>query len=284
MSLPLFPFGTDPGPSFTELLRMTRAGGAQPGPGEAPEVTSSGRLSGSAAASMPGVAHGTTIVALRYDGGVVMAGDRRATEGNMIAHRSIEKVFPADRHSAVAIAGAAGTAVEMVRLFQTQLEHYEKVEGTSLSLEGKANQLGQMVGANLPMAMQGLVVIPLFAGYDLRLKTGRIFTYDVTGGRFEETDFHATGSGGRDAKNTVKLGYRDRLGRDEAIELAVAALYEAADEDTATGGPDPLRGIYPVVATVDAEGYNRLEDAEVAERFSNVLERRRQQGGAGEHG
>ncbi|MGP8223300.1 MAG: proteasome subunit beta, partial [Acidimicrobiales bacterium] len=142
----------------------------------------------------------------------------------------------------------------------------------------------QMVGANLPMAMQGLVVIPLFAGYDLRLKTGRIFTYDVTGGRFEETDFHATGSGGRDAKNTVKLGYRDRLGRDEAIELAVAALYEAAVEDTATGGPDPLRGIYPVVATVDAEGYNRLEDAEVAERFSNVLERRRQQGGAGEHG
>jgi proteasome beta subunit len=232
---------------------------------------------------MPGVAHGTTIVALRYDGGVVMAGDRRATEGNMIAHRSIEKVFPADRHSAVAIAGAAGTAVEMVRLFQTQLEHYEKVEGTRLSLEGKANQLGQMVGANLPMAMQGLVVIPLFAGYDLRLKTGRIFTYDVTGGRFEETDFHAAGSGGRDAKNTVKLGYRDRLGRDEAIELAVAALYEAADEDTATGGPDPLRGIYPVVATVDAEGYTRLEDAEVAEHFSNVLERRRQQGEVGEH-
>jgi len=283
MSLPLFPFGTDPGPSFTELLRRTRVGGAQPGPGEAPEVTSTGRLPGSAAVSMPGVAHGTTIVALRYDGGVVMAGDRRATEGNMIAHRSIEKVFPADRHSAVAIAGAAGTAVEMVRLFQTQLEHYEKVEGTRLSLEGKANQLGQMVGANLPMAMQGLVVIPLFAGYDLRLKTGRIFTYDVTGGRFEETDFHATGSGGRDAKNTVKLGYRDRLGREEAIELAVAALYEAADEDTATGGPDPLRGIYPVVATVDAEGYTRLEDAEVAEHFSNVLERRRQQGEVGEH-
>jgi proteasome beta subunit len=200
----------------------------------------------------------------------------------MIAHRSIEKVFPADRHSAVAIAGAAGTAVEMVRLFQTQLEHYEKVEGTRLSLEGKANQLGQMVSANLQMAMQGLVVIPLFAGYDLRSKTGRIFTYDVTGGRFEETDFHATGSGGRDAKNTIKLGYREALGRDEAVELAVAALYEAADEDTATGGPDPLRGIYPVVATVDAEGYNRLEDAEVADHFRNVLQRRREQSAGGE--
>jgi len=231
---------------------------------------------------IPGVAHGTTIVAMRYENGVVVAGDRRATEGNMIAHRSIEKVFPADRHSAVAIAGAAGTAVEMVRLFQTQLEHYEKVEGTRLSLEGKANQLGQMVSANLQMAMQGLVVIPLFAGYDLRLKKGRIFTYDVTGGRFEETEFHATGSGGRDAKNTVKLGYREHLGRDEAVELAVAALYEAADEDTATGGPDPLRGIYPVVATVDSEGYRRLDDSEVAESFTRVLERRRErsQGGA----
>jgi len=233
--------------------------------------------------SMPGVAHGTTIVALLYEEGVVVAGDRRATDGHQIAHRSIEKVFPADRHSAVAIAGAAGTAVEMVRLFQTQLEHYEKVEGTRLSLEGKANQLGQMVGANLAMAMQGLVVIPLFAGYDLRLKRGRIFTYDVTGGRFEESDFHATGSGGRDAKSTVKLGYREHLGRDEAVELAVAALYEAADEDTATGGPDPLRGIYPVVATVDAEGYRRLEDTEVAERFQNVLEQRRERGaGSGE--
>jgi proteasome beta subunit len=220
-------------------------------------------------------------VALRFEAGVVIAGDRRATEGNMIAHRSIEKVFPADRHSAVAIAGAAGTAIEMVRLFQTQLEHYEKVEGTRLSLEGKANQLGQMVSANLPMAMQGLVVIPLFAGYDLRLKRGRIFTYDVTGGRFEETDFHATGSGGRDAKNTVKLGYRELLGRDEAIELAVASLYEAADEDTATGGPDPLRGIYPVVALVDADGYTRLSDAEVAAYFANVLEKRRERGQGG---
>jgi proteasome beta subunit len=138
-----------------------------------------------------------------------------------------------------------------------------------------------MVSANLQMAMQGLVVIPLFAGFDLRLKKGRIFTYDVTGGRFEETDFHATGSGGRDAKNTVKLSFRDRLGRDEAVEIAVAALYEAADEDTATGGPDPLRGIYPVVATVDAEGYRRLEDTEVAEYFLKVLERRRERGEGG---
>ena len=277
MSLPFFPSDSDPGPSFTELLRRTRAAGAESGARQVHEPRSAAGLNPAAAAGqMPSVAHGTTIVALRYEGGIVMAGDRRATEGNMIAHRSIEKVFPADRHSAVAIAGAAGTAIEMVRLFQTQLEHYEKVEGTRLSLEGKANQLGQMVSANLPMAMQGLVVIPLFGGYDLRLKKGRIFTYDVTGGRFEETEFHATGSGGRDAKNTIKLGYRDRLGRDEAIELAVAALYEAADEDTATGGPDPLRGIYPVVAAVDSDGYTRLEDSEVAAHFDNVLERRRE--------
>jgi proteasome beta subunit len=277
MSLPLFPLGNDPGPSFIELLRRSGAGEVVVARGVGSSVTSAGVGSSvTSAGSLPGVTHGTTIVALRFEAGVVIAGDRRATEGNMIAHRSIEKVFPADRHSAVAIAGAAGTAIEMVRLFQTQLEHYEKVEGVRLSLEGKANQLGQMVSANLPMAMQGLVVIPLFAGYDLRLKTGRIFTYDVTGGRFEETEFHATGSGGRDAKNTVKLGYRERLGRDEAVELAVAALYEAADEDTATGGPDPLRGIYPVVAMVDAEGYTRLSDEAVAGHFQNVLQRHRE--------
>ncbi len=191
MSLPLFPTGGDPGPSFTELLRRSRLAGTEMPAGAAlhslPGTAGSHEMPPGLAAPMPGVAHGTTIVALRYDNGVVVSGDRRSTEGNVIAHRSIEKVFPADQHSAVAIAGAAGTALEMVRLFQTQLEHYEKVEGTRLSLEGKANQLGQMVGANLPMAMQGLVVIPLFAGYDLRLKKGRIFTYDVTGGRFEET-------------------------------------------------------------------------------------------------
>ena len=158
------------------------------------------------------MAHGTTVVALRYADGVVMAGDRRATEGNIIAHRAMEKVFPADRHSAVAIAGAAGPAVEMVKLFQTQLEHYEKVEGVALSLEGKANQLGQMVREHLPMAMQGLVVVPLFCGFDLRTGEGRIFTYDVTGGHFEEADHAATGSGGRDARTTIKLGWRRRAG------------------------------------------------------------------------
>jgi len=284
MSLPFFPSGSDPGPSFVELLRRTRNIGGQVPSGVGPELSSvAARQSATVAPALfPGVAHGTTVVALRYEDGVVVAGDRRATEGNVIAHRSIEKVFPADRHSAVAISGAAGSAIEMVRLFQTQLEHYEKVEGTCLSLEGKANQLGQMVSANLQMAMQGLVVIPLFAGYDLRSRRGRIFTYDVTGGRFEETDFHATGSGGRDAKNTVKLSFREHLGRDEAVDLAVAALYEAADEDTATGGPDPVRGIYPVVATVNAEGYRRLEDTEVAEHFRQILERRRErtEGGA----
>jgi proteasome beta subunit len=222
----------------------------------------------------PTVPHGTTVAALRYAEGVVMAGDRRATEGNLIAHRGIEKVFPADRHSAVAIAGAAGPAIEMVKLFQTQLEHYEKVEGVALSLEGKANQLGQMVREHLPMAMQGLAVVPLFAGFDVRRGMGRIFTYDVTGGHYEEADHGATGSGGRDARTTIKLGWRPGLGRDEAIELAVRALYEAADEDSATGGPDLVRGIFPVVATVTAEGYERVGEDEVAERFATLVDRR----------
>jgi proteasome beta subunit len=273
MSLPIFPTGNDPGPSFVDLLRQRTgdAGGSRrpsrPTSSEAPSsLPGAGDLP-----TRPGVVHGTTIVALRFAGGVVVAGDRRATEGHSIAHRGIEKVFPADRFSAVAIAGAAGPAIDMVRLFQTQLEHYEKVEGLTLSLEGKANQLAQMVRANLPMAMEGLAILPLFAGYDTSRKLGRIFSYDLAGGRYEELEYHATGSGGRDARTTIKLGYRDGLVVTEAVELAVKGLYQAADEDSATGGPDPLRGIYPVLAVVDENGYRRLSDDEVAERFSALL-------------
>jgi proteasome beta subunit len=260
MGLYLFPPAEDPGPDFVELLRRARPGVGLP-------VTP---------APLVDVRQATTIAALRYSGGVVMAGDRRATEGVAIAHRAIEKVFPADRYSAVAIAGAAGPAIDMVRLFQVQLEHYEKVEGAALTLEGKANQLAQLVRDHLPMAMQGLGVVPLFAGWDTNRQTGRIFTYDLTGGRYEETDFHATGSGGRVAETAIKLGFREDLSRVEAIELAVGALYQAADEDSATGGPDPVRGIYPIIATVDSSGFSRLADDEVAERFAAILARRGQ--------
>ena len=268
MSLPLFSTTEDPGPDFAGLMRRLR-------------VPTHPLVSSTGAAPAEGFRHGTTVVALRYADGVVMAGDRRATEGHAIAHRAMEKVFPADRYSAVAIAGAAGPAVEMVRLFQTQLEHYEKVEGVALSLEGKANQLGQMVREHLPMAMQGLVVVPLFCGFDLRTGEGRIFTYDVTGGHFEEADYAATGSGGRDARTTIKLGWQPELGRDDSIELAVRALYEAADEDSATGGPDLVRGIFPVVATVTAAGYERLEEGEVAQSFTALVQRRSLGGGTG---
>jgi proteasome beta subunit len=230
-------------------------------------------LTAAAAASLAPAPHATTVVALRYADGVIMAGDRRATMGNIIAHRSMEKVFAADRYSAVAIAGSAGMAVEMVRLFQVQLEHYEKVEGTALSLEGKANQLAQMVRQNLPLAMQGLVVVPLFAGYDTARGIGRIYSYDATGGHYEELDFQATGSGGRDARSTIKLGYRDAMSRDEAVDLAIQSLYEAADEDSATGGPDLVRGIYPLIAVVDAEGYQLVPEDEVAERFAALVTR-----------
>ena len=220
------------------------------------------------------VAHGTTVVALRFADGVVMAGDRRATAGNIIAHHAMDKVVPADRFSAVAIAGTAGMAMEMVRLFQVQLEHYEKVEGSTLSLEGKANQLAQMVRSHLPLAMQGLAVVPLFAGYDTTRATGRIFNYDVTGGHYEDTDFQATGSGGRDARSTVKLGWREGLPRDESLDLVIQALYDAADEDSATGGPDPVRGIYPIVAVVDAHGYREVPEPDVAERFGALIARK----------
>lgn len=257
MQIPTFSPSNDPGPDFAALLRATGASPAVP----------TGPVG--AAGSIP---HGTTVVAVRYADGVVMAGDRRATSGNFISHRSIEKVFPADRWSGVAIAGAAGPAMEMVKLFQLQLEHYEKVEGQALSLEGKANQLSQMVRNHLPAAMQGLAVVPLFAGYDVRRRVGRLFQYDVTGGRYEENDYATSGSGGLHAATVVKLGFHDGASREETLDLALKALITAADEDSATGGPDPVRGIWPVVATIAAEGFTRVDDAELAERFAALTE------------
>jgi proteasome beta subunit len=255
MSMPLFGPRDDPGASFAELLRRLGLS-SQP---ELPE--------GTAGLTVP---HATTCVALTYADGVVMAGDRRATAGNLISSRTMEKVLPADRHSGVAIAGAAGPAMEMVKLFQLQLEHYEKVEGTPLSLEGKANQLSMMVRGNLPAAMQGMVVVPIFAGFDERRGQGRLFSYDVTGGRYEERDQVATGSGSLHAGTVIKVGYRTGMDRDAAVELCVKALWVAADADSATGGPDPLRGIYPVVATITAAGYEPVPDDELRTRFEAV--------------
>jgi proteasome beta subunit len=260
--LPLFGPGFDPGPSFVELLRRL---GPPEGAGAAP-------VHGTAAQSSPvEVAHGTTVVAIRYANGVVLAGDRRATAGFAIASRRIEKVFRADQYSGVAIAGVAGPGTEMVRLFQTQLEHYEKIEGEVLSLEGKANQLAQMVRANFPAAMQGLVVVPLFAGYDERRGQGRVFSFDPTGGKYEEADFQTNGSGGVHAKNWIKAQWREGMSMDEAIDLAVRSLFAAADEDTATGGPDLVRRIFPTVAIIQADGYRALPDDEVAQRAQTLL-------------
>lgn len=269
MNLPLFEPTDDPGPSFIGLLNKI-------GLANAP-------IPNAAHAHQPvsplAIPHGTTVVSIRYADGVIMAGDRRATSGNLISHRSMEKVFPADSHSAVGIAGAAGPAVELVRLFQLQLEHYEKVEGSRLSLEGKANQLGAMIRGNLPAAMQGLVVVPLFAGYDQRRGMGRLFEYDVTGGRTEERDYAATGSGSLHAGTVIKVGYRDALSRDEVLDLALEALFQAADEDSATGGPDLMRGIYPIVATITAAGYRQVDDSELATRTTAMLERLRERRG-----
>ncbi len=264
MSMPIFVPGDDPGASFPELLRRV---GLQ----NQVSTATDGRTSMAELA----VPHATTCVAMRYLDGVVMAGDRRATSGNLISHRSMEKVVQADRYSGVAIAGAAGPAMEMIKLFQLQLEHYEKVEGSYLSLEGKANQLSMMVRNNLPAAMQGMVVVPLFAGYDQRRETGRLWAYDVTGGSYEEREFVATGSGSLHAGTVVKLGHNPQIDRDEAINLACRALWEAADADSATGGPDVLRGIYPVVAVINAEGWQRIADDDLAARYRTIAEEMR---------
>ncbi len=220
------------------------------------------------------IPHGTTIVAAIFPGGVVLAGDRRATMGNVIAQRDIEKVFPADEYSAVGIAGTAGLAVEMVRLFQLELEHFEKVEGAQLSLEGKANRLSTMIRGNLGMALQGLAVVPLFAGYDLDREKGRIFSYDVTGGRYEEHSFHSVGSGSTFARSALKKRYRDGVSEAEAVKFAVDALYDAADDDSATGGPDLTRRIWPIVMSVTDAGSRRLPDDEVGDVVRTVVDER----------
>jgi len=218
--------------------------------------------------------HGTTIVAVTHPGGVVMAGDRRATMGNVIAQRDIEKVFPADEFSCVGIAGTAGLAIEMVRLFQVELEHYEKLEGSTLSLEGKANRLSTMIRGNLGMAMQGLAVVPMFAGWDPDDGIGRIFSYDVTGGRYEEHGYHSVGSGSMFAKGALKKRFRADLTADEAVRVCVDALYDAADDDSATGGPDVSRKIWPVVMSVTADGITRVPEETLGAVVQSIVDER----------
>jgi proteasome beta subunit len=249
--------------SFSELLASA-----------APEL-----LPGAGGLSIPGgvasdLPHGTTIVAAAFTDGVVMAGDRRATAGNMISQRDIDKVFRSDEYSCIGISGVAGIGVDLVRLFQVELEHYEKLEGRALSLEGKANRLAGIVRANLGGAMQGLVVVPLFAGYDTDEGVGRIFSYDVAGGRYEEQRYFSIGSGSVFARGALKKLYADGMDASDAVLACMQALYDAADDDSATGGPDMTRRIYPRVATVTADGYRRLSDEEAGSAAQTVVNER----------
>jgi len=250
------PFGASP--SFLDLVRREHPE-AIPGPGQD--------------APFP-VPHGTTVLGLKFADGILMAGDRRATAGNLIADAKMRKVFAADDFSAIAIAGTAGQAVELVKLFQLELEHYEKITGDRLSLEGKANRLAQMIRSNLPMALQGFVVVPLFGGYDERKDEGRIFYYDATGGRWEEDDYQTTGSGGQPAKNSLKKRWRPGLSAGEALRVAVEALVDAAEDDAATGGPDTTRRIWPIAVRVTASGASEVPEDEVVAAVDAVLQER----------
>jgi proteasome beta subunit len=249
--------------SFSDFLTMA-----------APELLPGGQHAGGSEA--PDLAHGTTIVTAVCDGGVVMAGDRRATAGNMIAQRDIEKVFRSDEYSCVGISGVAGIGVDLVRLFAVELEHYEKLEGRSLSLEGKANRLAGLVKANLGGAMQGLVAVPLLAGFDSETQAGRIFSFDVAGGRYEEQRFATIGSGSVFARGSLKKLYGDGMSQSDVVLVLMQALYDAADDDSATGGPDMTRRIYPIVVTVTADGYQRLTDAEAGRYAETVVNERMQ--------
>jgi len=258
--------------SFTDFLTVAAPELLPQAPGAAAGASTSGRSAPSPlAADLP---HGTTIVAAACDGGVVMAGDRRATAGNMILQRDIDKVFRSDEFSGVGFAGVAGVGIELVRLFQVELEHYEKLEGHALSLDGKANRLASLVRGNIGGAMQGLVVVPLFVGYDEDIGRGRIFSYDVAGGRYEEHRFHAIGSGSVFARGSLKKLYADGMPVADTVLACMQALYDAADDDSATGGPDVTRRIYPAVATVTADGFERLTDEAAGEYARAVIEGR----------
>jgi proteasome beta subunit len=248
--------------SFTEFVAAYR-----------PELLPSGRrLPSGATIEAP---HGTTIVSLLFDGGVVMAGDRRATMGNVIANRDMEKVFAADDYSVVGIAGTAGIAIELVRLYQVELEHYEKIEGAIMSLEGKANRLASMIRGNLALAMQGLTVVPTYAGFDLESATGRIYSYDVTGGCYVEGGHHSTGSGSVFARGALKKLWRPGLEEQVAVSVAIEALYDAADDDSATGGPDIGRQIWPTVAVVDHAGARFVAQDVLEGHVESVIAARR---------
>jgi proteasome beta subunit len=246
------------GSSFWELLKA-----------DAPDLLPSIDLEPGAELP-PSATHATTVLALKVADGVVMIGDRMATEGFHVSDRRIEKVFKADERTLIAIAGVAGPCLEAVRLFQTELEHYEKIEGERLVLEGKANKLAQMVRANFPQALQGLVVIPILAGYDDRTGAGRIFKYDLTGGRYEEEDYYATGSGGREAKAALKKLYRSGLPTDEGIRVGIEALLDAADEDVGTGGPDLTRGIFPTVKVITGQGIQEVPEDTVRSAVESI--------------
>ncbi|WP_306366936.1 proteasome subunit beta [Nocardiopsis sp. CC223A] len=249
--------------SFTEFLREVR-----------PELMPGHGLPAQGIAAEHLAPDATTIVALTFPGGVLIAGDRRATQGNVIANRDMEKVYRTDEYSAVAIAGSAGFGIELARLYQVELEHYEKMEGRSLSLEGKANKLAQMVRGHLGLAMQGFVVVPLFVGYDENEGKGRVFSYDATGGRYEEQRYYSIGSGSVFAKGSIKKLYRDDLGETDAVKVALESLYDAADDDSATGGPDLHRKIFPLVDVITEDGHRRLPADDVARLATEVVEGR----------
>jgi proteasome beta subunit len=261
--------------SFADFL-TTAAPDLLPGAGRADGLGAVQHGSASSAGGMADLPHGTTIIAAVCEGGAVMVGDRRATSGNMISQRDMEKVFGTDEFSCVGISGVAGIGIDLVRLFQVELEHYEKLEGRLLSLEGKANRLAGLVRSNLGGAMQGLVAVPLLAGYDENTKRGRLFNFDVAGGKYEEQRFASIGSGSVFARGALKKLYRDGMSVDDVILAAMQALYDAADDDSATGGPDMFRRIFPVVATVSADGYRRLTDEESAGYAEAVVSERMQ--------
>jgi len=261
-SLPIMGSAFGANPSFVDLLRHER-----------PEALAQlhATVTAEAVAQVP---HGTTVLGLKYADGVIVAGDRRATSGYTVAEDRMRKVFPADDYSAIAIAGVAGMAIEMVKLFQLELEHYEKLTGDRLSLEGKANRLAQLIRQNFPLAMQGLVVVPLFGGYDERRAEGRLFYYDATGGRWEEDDYQATGSGSQPAKNSLKKRWKPGLARADAVKVAAEALLDASEDDVATGGPNPNRHIYPTMLAVTVDGADEIVEDEVAAAVASVLEER----------
>jgi len=221
----------------------------------------------------------TTILAFKFQGGVLVAGDRRATAGNTVLYDRADKVLEIDRHSIMAIAGVPATAWEMARVLEHSFQYFRRTQLQEMSVDGKVRALSKLLRDNFGFVLQGVgIVVPIFATYDSREDpSARLYFYDAMGAQFEVTDYAATGSGSPAVRGI--LYYENSWGKkplakldeDEAVTVALRALDTAAESDTATGGVDRNAKIFPVIKVVSRDGITTLPEKRIAALFKRSV-------------